>query len=528
MTVLAGTSSPARRRAALSAATVLTLSAAGVLVAGTPASAVDPVIAGHVTMSGAASPVTIVLAWLPGATGFDVAREAEVEGDGTFELDGLTPGQSYQLEFLDGFGLYASGYYTGGSLAPLSSGAKNVAVGTTNVELAPTVASTIRGTIAIPDGESLPSDIEGPYALEPATQRPVALSVFSSPAAGAYTLGGVTAGVKYDVVLASDIEDDAFSGYFYAGPTSPTSQDASHAVAVAGGATGVDLYFFGTTSTSAPVVSGTAKVGEKLTATAGTWDQPGTASYQWLSNGAAISGATKPTYTLAGADYGKKVSVRVVEKPSAAGYAAGAATSNTTAAVAVAAAPALKSAPKISGTIASNHKLTASAGSWSLPGVTASYQWLRSGKAISGATAKTYAVSTADVGKKLSVRVTAKVLGHTSATATSGSTKTVAKGKATVTEALSTTKAKAGKIVKVTVKVKATGLTKPTGTVTVKVGSKSVTKTLKASAHGRITITLPKLSTKATYKVTATFAPAGSSAKVVAKATSSTAKLRVV
>ena len=66
----------------------------------------------------------------------------------------------------------------------------------------------------------------------------------------------------------------------------------------------------------APTISGTAQVGETLTAhTDGIEDDDGLAdavySYQWLADGLDISGATGETYTPAYDDQGKVISVKV-------------------------------------------------------------------------------------------------------------------------------------------------------------------------------------------------------------------------
>ena len=71
-----------------------------------------------------------------------------------------------------------------------------------------------------------------------------------------------------------------------------------------------------TPATGAPTVSGTAQVGETLTAdTSGIADADGltnaTFTYQWLADDADIAGATGSTYTLVEADEGKAVKVRV-------------------------------------------------------------------------------------------------------------------------------------------------------------------------------------------------------------------------
>ena len=69
-------------------------------------------------------------------------------------------------------------------------------------------------------------------------------------------------------------------------------------------------------ATGAPTVSGTAQVGETLTAnTSGVADTDGLTnvsySYQWLADDAEIAGATGLTYTLADSDEGKTVKVQI-------------------------------------------------------------------------------------------------------------------------------------------------------------------------------------------------------------------------
>ena len=65
-----------------------------------------------------------------------------------------------------------------------------------------------------------------------------------------------------------------------------------------------------------PVIRGAAQVGETLTAdTSGLDDADGLENavfnHQWLADGSDIAGATGSTYTLAGADEGRTISVRV-------------------------------------------------------------------------------------------------------------------------------------------------------------------------------------------------------------------------
>lgn len=94
----------------------------------------------------------------------------------------------------------------------------------------------------------------------------------------------------------------------------------------------------------------------------------------------------------------------------------------------VIAQPALESVtkPVITGAAAVGFKLKSSSGTWNRKGTTVAYQWSAGGTPVSGATGATYVVRPADVGKQLSVSVTAAKPGFASATAESTRTAAVA------------------------------------------------------------------------------------------------------
>lgn len=69
-----------------------------------------------------------------------------------------------------------------------------------------------------------------------------------------------------------------------------------------------------TLKTATPKISGTAKVGSKLTAKPGAWTKYTTFTYTWYASGKAISGAKKPTFTLTKAQKGKTITVKVTGK----------------------------------------------------------------------------------------------------------------------------------------------------------------------------------------------------------------------
>jgi len=83
--------------------------------------------------------------------------------------------------------------------------------------------------------------------------------------------------------------------------------------------------------TATPRISGTAKVGKKLSVSRGTWTSGTTFTYRWYAGGTAIRGATSSTLTLTKAQKGKTITVKVTGKKS--GYTTVTRTSKATAKV---------------------------------------------------------------------------------------------------------------------------------------------------------------------------------------------------
>jgi subtilisin family serine protease len=77
------------------------------------------------------------------------------------------------------------------------------------------------------------------------------------------------------------------------------------------------------------------------------------------------------------------------------------------------------SAVTVSGNPTVGKKLTAHHGSWDAKGVRYSYQWLRDGAAVKGATKQTYTLGSSDAGHRLQVQVTATAKGYQDGSATS-------------------------------------------------------------------------------------------------------------
>jgi len=160
-----------------------------------------------------------------------------------------------------------------------------------------------------------------------------------------------------------------------------------------------------------PSITGVAQVDHPLTAGPGVWSPPGTVSYQWLADGTPIRHATGTSYTPTPDDLRKPISVRVTVRQR--GYDDAVVTSVATAAVAP--GTFLNSvAPTISGTPQVGEPLTAHQGAWS-PKADIAYQWVVDGIAIPGATSRTFTPRPEDLGKKVTLLVTASRPGYLTA-----------------------------------------------------------------------------------------------------------------
>ena len=176
-------------------------------------------------------------------------------------------------------------------------------------------------------------------------------------------------------------------------------------------------------SSTPPTIVGTAKAGGKLAGVPGTWSggKPVAFSYQWQSCDASgagcapIAGATLEAYTPTTADVGHALTLAVT-----AVAPRGSAVASTAPTLAIApagsgtaTAPAVVTAPQVTGEAQVGQTLTAGAGSWTGSPTTFAFQWSRcdsSGAActqLPGATASSYVLTPGDIGTTLSLVVTA-------------------------------------------------------------------------------------------------------------------------
>ena len=186
-------------------------------------------------------------------------------------------------------------------------------------------------------------------------------------------------------------------------------------------------------ATGAPTITGTAQVGETLTAnTSGVADADGLSNvqyeYQWLADDAEVAGATGSTYTLVADDMGKAISVSVSFTDDADNEET--LTSGATEAAAARPNSLATGAPTISGTVQVGETLTANtsgiADADGLDDVSFTYQWLADDSDISGATNATYTLAAADEGKAVKVEVSFTDDADNEETLTSGATEAVA------------------------------------------------------------------------------------------------------
>jgi surface antigen len=181
-------------------------------------------------------------------------------------------------------------------------------------------------------------------------------------------------------------------------------------------------------NTREPAIKGTAQVGVELKANPGAWTPEATVSYQWMVNGALVSGQTSRTFTPRPEDLGQPVSVEVVAtRP---GYLT-AVLSSTATADTLAGVIRSTTAPEVTGTPMLGRTLHASTGSWSVTPDSLAYQWYSGRSPIVGATDPAYVPTWADAGHRIHVRVTATATGYTRLAVDSASTQRVVLGRAT-------------------------------------------------------------------------------------------------
>ena len=314
---------------------------------------------------------------------------------------------------------------------------------------------------------------------------------------------------------------------------------------------------------TAPVVTGTARTGETLTTSNGSWTgAPTSYAYQWkrsaTSNGvyADLAASTSSTYVVTEFDVGYFIKAFVTATN---GLGTSSAASSAATASVVDIAPTNTVLPVITGTARTGATLTTSNGTWTSSPSSYAYQWKRASTVggtytnIASATNRTYELTDTDIDKFIKVSVIAtNIIGPSTAalstatavvvdltdsvvpTATTpvstatGFTFTISNYSANYTYVLTTTK---GSVSRVTDDVTVTGLTAgESATVTIAVtrsAYKPATKTVTGSASPAVTTTTaPALSI--VIQAPATTVPQGQASVATVAPTTTTTTIVVL
>ena len=295
---------------------------------------------------------------------------------------------------------------------------------------AATGAPTISGTVQV--GETLTADTSGIADADGLTNVTYSYQWIGSDGSADTDITGAT-GSSYTLVDADEGQAIKVEVTF--------ADDAGNGESLTSGATATVAARPNSPATGAPTISGTAQVGETLTAyTSGIADADGLTnvsySYQWVRNDGStdtdVQDATGSTHTLVDADEGQTIKVEVTFADDAGNGES--LTSGATATVAARPNTPATGAPTISGTTQVGEMLTAStsgiADADGLTNVAYSYQWVRndgsSDTDIGNATGGTYALVDADEGQAIKVKVSFTDDAGNEESLASGATATVA------------------------------------------------------------------------------------------------------
>jgi hypothetical protein len=338
-------------------------------------------------------------------------QDCNAKGEACTNISGATA-STYMLTDTDvghtvRIGVTASNaVYTGGGSATAYSAPSGevTASGLTNTQVPVISGNTV-------DGEVL-TTTTGTWVGSPAPSYAYQWERCNSSGTGCADIPGATSSAY--TLTDSDVGSTLISVVTATNPSGSAQASSAHTAVVTASVS---------SSSQAPVISGTAKDSDTLTTTSGTWTghPTPTYAYQWErcnSSGtgcATLSGATATTYTLTDADIDHTIRSEVTASNGEEATASSAPT-----AVVTALAPSNTQAPSVSGTDEDTYTLTATNGTWSgAPTPTYAYQWQRcsaSGEScsnISGATSATYVLADGDVGHTVRIGVTASNSSYT-------------------------------------------------------------------------------------------------------------------
>ena len=369
-----------------------------------------PTISG--TVAQGSTLTAAIAAWTPTATVSYVWKRAGVA------ISGATNG-TYVVAAADAgsvLSVTATGARTG--YAPVSVSSTNT-IAVPSLSFADTENPTITGDAAV--GSALSVDYGDPDPLPETVTYQWLLDDEEIPDATGETYIPVADDLYQDITVTVSYDR---AGYEHWSETSEVS------VSVAQGTIG---------SLTAPIITGTARLGRTLTATFGTWDAAVESfTYQWFRDGdplgepvtVAAASAASVTYVLTSEDVGGVITFDVLAMKD--GYADEQVSSNSTAEIGLASFN-LRPVPTIAGVTKVGNTLTATTGSWSPNPSSFTFQWTRDGVDIESATSETYVLGPLDAGRVIRVVVTGVRSDYESQSSTSLPTGSIANGTFTST-----------------------------------------------------------------------------------------------
>ena len=348
-----------------------------------------------------------------------------VNYDGTYSVIGLEPG-TYKLQFSGGYSGAEDSWYGGTSAA--TAKALTIAAEQTlpGVDMTVATGASIKGKITGTSTNGYPLSV-----LDAAGKT---IKNGYTDATGNYSVVGLAAG-SYKVAFNRSSGYAQEEAQFY--QNKPESAGVSQAQAIPV-TTGQSVQNIDAVLTPGGSVTGTVlnKAGQPM---ANAFVQAYTPDGSLVTRATTTDAAGK--YSIKGLTSGS-YKLRVIGGPVVGDlYSGNAATEATATSVTVvsgsatthdlsyATAALTAAVPTITGTAKAGSTLTAVPGTWGPSPVALTYQWkangTASGLAIAGATASTYKLTAADVGKTISVTVTGTKAGYTTAANTSARTGTV-------------------------------------------------------------------------------------------------------
>ncbi|WP_019144674.1 Ig-like domain repeat protein [Aeromicrobium massiliense] len=331
------------------------------------------------------------------------------DGKGTIDLAGLSLG-AHKVRLV----------FVGNDLVTSSEATVDVTV--------PSAASSTKLTITKPSvkfDEDVAVKVEVSSPTVPAAQVSGTATLYLHRGTAnekVLATGSVSGTTALDISFKANklaIGTNSVEAVFTPGATSPVGTSSA--------AKNVDVAKAKFSKVGTATITGTAKVGQTLTANPGDWAAEANKAYTWFVDGTEDKTVAEPKnqYPLKPAHEGKKITVKVTG--TATGYDEASSTSVATAAVAkgtIDNPPAVT----IDGELKVGKELTAKHDDWPA-GIQPTYAWSINGQVVDTAKAKTFTLEPAHVGASVSVTVSGSAEGYDPATSTSpASDARVAKG----------------------------------------------------------------------------------------------------